>query len=172
MIMTRALRSRRENSGKLRTIVALVAVCMIVGGSDAVTWYAYCEGSAGARGVAVFSSNFWSHSESTGYGRQIGNSAEAYFETRFGMPLAGCAGVGFTHPGLAEHSRARTIRLHTRLGDEIRFFHLPDTALPGKVFRPAARPAAKLPSEPGSSTHLKRAPFVGFRIWAPSTAPD
>ena len=119
----------------LMTVFAATGIALVSGVSpaspaDSKTWYVYCEGNDSSANWAVFSENFWPHPLTEGYGRQVASAAKAFFESRHGVRLEGCAGVSFAEFSLAEYSRSRTAKLHKKMGDRVFFFPLPDDARP------------------------------------------
>ncbi len=111
-----------------------IGFCLIAGvvvpahATETRTWYVYCEGTRHGEHWAVFSENMWPHADTGRYGRAVASAAEAFIEREHNLPLQGCASVPFIDGVSAAHSRARTAKLHKRMGDKVYY-----VALPGRI---------------------------------------
>jgi hypothetical protein len=152
-------------------LLALAAGAVEARAAESRTWYVYCEGESADAHWAVLSENFWPHAETADYGRLVGSAARAFFESRHGLALDGCAGVNFRDDSLAVHSRNLTAELHRRMGDRVYFLPLPAEILSAGA---ESAPTVALPASGGAGPADQIASggqAIEVRGWAPATAP-
>lgn len=122
--------SRRWISAALAGFAGAASLAGAAQASDVRTWYVYCEGTVNGKASAIFSTNVWSHAQSSSYQSALAAAAENYIAGSPGTKLSGCAGIAFFDQTIATYNRERTAEMARGVGDTVYYVDMPSQVLP------------------------------------------